>query len=166
MSKEITAIVALGANLGKPRQQIEKAFSAINQLEGVRLKAISPLFQTKAVGLTDQADFINAVVLLHTILNPQQLLQALQKLELDFGRERTIRFGPRTLDLDIVDYNGLVVNDQNLILPHPRAHERAFVMEPLARIVPNYQVGRHGKAAELAVTLLRQKPDEMVTILA
>ena len=166
MSKEITAIVALGANLGKPRQQIEKAFSAINQLEGVRLKAISPLFRTKAVGLTDQADFINAVVLLHTILNPQQLLQALQKLELDFGRERTIRFGPRTLDLDIVDYNGLVVNDQNLILPHPRAHERAFVMEPLARIVPNYQVGRHGKAAELAVTLLRQKPDEMVTILA
>ena len=166
MSKEITAIVALGANLGKPRQQIEKAFSAINQLEGVRLKAISPLFQTKAVGLTDQADFINAVVLLHTILNPQQLLQALQKLELDFGRERTIRFGPRTLDLDIVDYDGLVVNDQNLILPHPRAHERAFVMEPLARIVPNYQVGRHGKAAELAVTLLRQKPDEMVTILA
>lgn len=166
MSKEITAIVALGANLGKPRQQIEKAFSAINQLEGVRLKAISPLFQTKAVGLTDQADFINAVVLLHTILNPQQLLQALQKLELDFGRERTIRFGPRTLDLDIVDYNGLVVNDQNLILPHPRAHERAFVMEPLARIVPNYQVGKHGKAAELAVTLLRQKPDEMVTILA
>lgn len=166
MSKEITAIVALGANLGKPRQQIEKAFSAINQLEGVRLKAISPLFQTKAVGLTDQADFINAVVLLHTILNPQQLLQALQKLELDFGRERTIRFGPRTLDLDIVDYNGLVVNDQNLILPHPRAHERAFVMEPLARIVPNYQVGRHGKAAELAVTLLRQKPDETVTILA
>lgn len=166
MSKEITAIVALGANLGKPRQQIEKAFSAINQLEGVRLKAISPLFQTKAVGLTDQADFINAVVLLHTILNPQQLLQALQKLELDFGRERTIRFGPRTLDLDIVDYNGLVVNDQNLILPHPRAHERAFVMEPLARIVPNYKVGRHGKAAELAVTLLRQKPDEMVTILA
>lgn len=165
MSKEITAIVALGANLGKPRQQIEKAFSAINQLEGVRLKAISPLFQTKAVGLTDQADFINAVVLLHTILNPQQLLQALQKLELDFGRERTIRFGPRTLDLDIVDYNGLVVNDQNLILPHPRAHERAFVMEPLARIVPNYQVGKHGKAAELAVTLLRQKPDEMVTIL-
>ena len=166
MSKEITAIVALGANLGKPRQQIEKAFSAINQLEGVRLKAISPLFQTKAVGLTDQADFINAVVLLHTILNPQQLLQALQKLELDFGRERTIRFGPRTLDLDIVDYNGLVVNDQNLILPHPRAHERAFVMEPLARIVPDYQVGKHGKAAELAVTLLRQKPDEMVTILA
>ena len=166
MSKEITAIVALGANLGKPRQQIEKAFSAINQLEGVRLKAISPLFQTKAVGLTDQPDFINAVVLLHTILNPQQLLQALQKLELDFGRERTIRFGPRTLDLDIVDYNGLVVNDQNLILPHPRAHERAFVMEPLARIVPNYQVGKHGKAAELAVTLLRQKPDEMVTILA
>lgn len=166
MSKEITAIVALGANLGKPRQQIEKAFSAINQLEGVRLKAISPLFQTKAVGLTDQADFINAVVLLHTILNPQQLLQALQKLELDFGRERTIRFGPRTLDLDIIDYDGLVVNDQNLILPHPRAHERAFVMEPLARIVPNYQVGRHGKAAELAVTLLRQKPDEMVTILA
>lgn len=166
MSKEITAIVALGANLGKPRQQIEKAFSAINQLEGVRLKAISPLFQTKAVGLTDQADFINAVVLLYTILNPQQLLQALQKLELDFGRERTIRFGPRTLDLDIIDYDGLVVNDQNLILPHPRAHERAFVMEPLARIVPNYQVGRHGKAAELAVTLLRQKPDEMVTILA
>ena len=166
MSKEITAIVALGANLGKPRQQIEKAFSAINQLEGVRLKAISPLFQTKAVGLTDQADFINAVVLLHTILNPQQLLQALQKLELDFGRERTIRFGPRTLDLDIIDYDGLVVNDQNLILPHPRAHERAFVMEPLARIVPNYQVGRHGKAAELAVTLLQQKPDEMVTILA
>lgn len=166
MSKEITVIVALGANLGKPRQQIVKAFSAINQLEGVRLKAISPLFQTKAVGLTEQADFINAVVLLHTILNPQQLLQALQKLELDFGRERTIRFGPRTLDLDIIDYNGLVVNDQNLILPHPRAHERAFVMEPLARIVPNYQVGRHGKAAELAVTLLRQKPDEMVTILA
>ena len=166
MSKKIRAVVALGANLGKPRQQIEKALFAINHLEGVRLKAISPLFQTKAVGLADQPDFINAVVLLHTILNPQQLLQILQKLELDFGRERAIRFGPRTLDLDIIDYDGLVVNDQNLILPHPRAHERAFVMEPLARIVPNYQVGRHGKAAELAVTLLRQKPDEMVTILA
>ncbi len=166
MSKKIRAVVALGANLGKPRQQIEKALSAINHLEGVRLRAISPLFQTKAVGLTDQPDFINAVVLLHTILNPQQLLQTLQKLELDFGRERAIRFGPRTLDLDIIDYDGLVVNDQNLILPHPRAHERAFVMEPLARIVPDYQVGKHGKAAELAVTLLRQKPDEMVTILA
>lgn len=165
MSNKVIAAIALGANLGEPRQQIEAALIALSQIENVRIKAISPLYQTQPVGVTEQPDFINAVVLVATTLSPHQLLQVLQKLELDFGRQRTLRFGPRTLDLDVIDYNGQNMNDVDLILPHPRAHERAFVMEPLARIAPYYRIGNHGTAASLAVQLLQEKPSEAVSVL-
>lgn len=165
MTQNVTAVIALGANLGNPQQQITAALSALNQVDGVRIKAISPLYHTKPVGKTDQPDFINAVILVHTTLSAQLLLRQLQQIELDFGRERTIRFGPRTLDLDVIDYNLQLSHDPDLILPHPRAHERAFVMVPLARIAPYYRIGSHGTAAALAVKLLQEKPAEKVAVL-
>ncbi|MCO6504510.1 MAG: 2-amino-4-hydroxy-6-hydroxymethyldihydropteridine diphosphokinase [Snodgrassella sp.] len=165
MSEMVTAVISLGANLGDPQQQITAALTALNQIDGVRIKAISPFYQTKPVGVTTQPDFINAVILVNTTLDPHRLLQNLQQLELNFGRERTIRFGPRTLDLDIIDYNGQKRNDLELILPHPRAHDRAFVMVPLARIAPYYPIGDQGTAATLAKKLLQEKPREKVKVL-
>ncbi|MCO6522425.1 MAG: 2-amino-4-hydroxy-6-hydroxymethyldihydropteridine diphosphokinase [Snodgrassella sp.] len=160
----MTAVIALGANLKNPRQQVEAAMAALNQLAGVRVKAISPLYKTKPVGLTDQPDFVNAVVLVHTTLSAPELLSALLKLEEQLGRVRNVPNGPRVIDLDLIDYHHQIFNDTDLVLPHPRAHERAFVMAPLAAIAPYYVIGTHGSASTLAAKLLKAQPDAVTII--
>ncbi|NUE65780.1 2-amino-4-hydroxy-6-hydroxymethyldihydropteridine diphosphokinase [Snodgrassella sp. ESL0253] len=161
----VTAVIALGANLENPRQQVEAAMAALNQVKGIRVKAISPLYTTKPVGLTDQPDFVNAAVLVHTSLSASELLHTLLKLEKQQGRVRDIPNGPRVIDLDLIDYHHQIFNDADLVLPHPRAHERAFVMVPLAAIAPYYVIGTHGSASTLAAKLLKAQPDA-VTIIA
>ena len=148
-----TAVIALGSNLSQPQQQVRAALDELAALPGCCLLQASSLYLSAPVGYTDQPDFVNAVCLLETGLEPQDLLSALHSIEAKFGRERTFRNAPRTLDLDIIDFNGITLHNVRLTLPHPRAHERSFVMLPLAEIAPDYRLPGQSTAAELAATL-------------
>jgi 2-amino-4-hydroxy-6-hydroxymethyldihydropteridine diphosphokinase len=143
------AYVALGSNLGNPVQTIEDAIDAMAALRGSLLKAMSSLYRTAPVGLKHQPDFINAVVALDTRLSPRDLLAELFALEARFGRERSVKNAPRTLDLDLLLHGETVQDDPDLILPHPRMHERAFVLAPLAEVAPNLVIPGRGPVAEL-----------------
>jgi 2-amino-4-hydroxy-6-hydroxymethyldihydropteridine diphosphokinase len=131
------AYVALGSNLGDPEHQLSAAFVALDGLEGTELMGRSRLFWTSPQGgPPGQPDYLNAVARLETWLDPLELLQGLQAIEHQAGRQRRERWGPRTLDLDLLLYGGLVVAAPELILPHPRLAERAFVLVPLAEVAP------------------------------
>ena len=147
------AYVALGANLDDPVTQVHAAFDALRGLPASRLLRTSSLYRTAPVGYAEQPDFINAVCLIDTTLSAQALLAALHDIEAAFGRERSFRNAPRTLDLDIIDYAHCRHSSDALTLPHPRAHERSFVMLPLAEIAPDYALGSYGTAAGLAERL-------------
>jgi len=124
------AYVGFGANLGDPASTLQAAVVALGRTAGT-VTAGSHIYRSRPIGLTDQPDFQNAVARLSTMLAPEALLDELLGLESRFGRVREIRFGPRTLDLDLLWYEGVVRNDERLTLPHPRAHEREFVLRPL-----------------------------------
>lgn len=147
------AVIALGSNLENPVQQVEAALAAIAALPGVSLLRRSACYQTAPVGYADQPDFINAVCEVDTTLAPQALLAALLEVEQAFGRVRTFRNAPRVLDLDLLLVDGVVLDTDFLTLPHPRMHERAFVMLPLADMAADMQVGNHGAAADIAAGL-------------
>lgn len=147
------AIIALGSNLENPIQQIQNALAQLTALPEIQDCRVSSLYRTAPVGYADQPDFINAVAQIRTTASAPELLQLLQSVENAFGRVRTFQNAPRTLDLDIVDFNHENWDTPELILPHPRAHERGFVMLPLAEIAPDYPLGTHGSAAELAAKL-------------
>ncbi len=147
------AVIALGSNLENPVQQVEAALAAIAALPGVSLLRRSACYQTAPVGYADQPDFINAVCEVQTSLSPEALLTALLEVEQAFGRVRTFRNAPRVLDLDLLLVEGVVLDTDFLTLPHPRMHERAFVMLPLADMAADMQVGNHGAAADIAAGL-------------
>ncbi|WP_147695736.1 2-amino-4-hydroxy-6-hydroxymethyldihydropteridine diphosphokinase [Vogesella mureinivorans] len=147
------AVIALGSNLENPVQQVEAALAAIAALPGVSLLRRSACYQTAPVGYADQPDFINAVCEVQTSLSPEALLAALLEVEQAFGRVRTFRNAPRVLDLDLLLVEGVVLETDFLTLPHPRMHERAFVMLPLADMAADMQVGNHGAAADIAAGL-------------
>jgi 2-amino-4-hydroxy-6-hydroxymethyldihydropteridine diphosphokinase len=131
------AFIALGSNLGVGAYALNGALADINQLPDTRVLQVSPWYRSQAIGgPADQPDYLNAVCEIDTALEPNSLLQALQHIEHCFGRERQVRWGPRTLDLDIICYDDLVSEDPELTLPHPRAHQRAFVIQPLADLAP------------------------------
>ncbi|MDO4434218.1 MAG: 2-amino-4-hydroxy-6-hydroxymethyldihydropteridine diphosphokinase [Alysiella sp.] len=155
MSEFHTAVIAFGSNLANPAQQVEKAAQAVASLPEILSLTLSPLYLSKPFGYAEQPDFVNAVAVLHIqkSMTPVQFLSKLQEIENEFGRVRTFRNAPRTLDLDIIDFNHQCLDSPNLILPHPRAHERSFVMLPLSQIAPNYPIGKHGTAQELAMKL-------------
>lgn len=150
---ETAAYVALGANLGDPAAQVERALAELAQLPQTRLTARSGLYLSKPVGYTDQPDFINAVAELRTALSPRALLDALLDLEHRQGRDRGIKNGPRTLDLDLLLYDGLALHEAGLTLPHPRMAERAFVLAPLAEIAPEAVIPGRGAAAAVLADL-------------
>lgn len=131
------AIIALGSNMGQSIETLTEALKAINNIDGVTIVKASSLYRTKPVGYLDQDDFINAVIELEISILPMDLYDNLAKIELDFGRVRLIKNGPRTLDLDVISCDNLLSDDPKLILPHPRAQERAFVIVPMSEIVPN-----------------------------
>lgn len=131
------AYISLGSNMGNSINIILKAIDCINRSNHSKVIKQSSLYKTKPVGYMMQDDFINAVIMIQTSLGPYELLEFLQKLELEFKRERIIRFGPRTLDLDILLFNDLILNDKILTIPHERMFKRAFVLIPLAQIEPN-----------------------------
>ena len=147
------AVIALGSNLAEPVRQVRAALSALEAHPQIQIEKTSSLYVTAPVGYDDQPDFVNAVCSVRTSLDGVSLLAVLNRIEADFGRERTFRNAPRTLDLDIIDFDGISSDDPHLTLPHPRAHERSFVMKPLAEILPDFVLGRHGRAADLAAAL-------------
>lgn len=137
------AWIALGSNLGDSGAILAQALADIAQLPNSRLLASSARYRTAPIGGPDQPDFLNAVCLIETQLSPTELLHALQQLEQQAGRVRHERWGPRTLDLDIIAIDELQLNDPELTLPHPRAHQRAFVLQPLAELSPQLILAGH-----------------------
>ncbi|GEL95714.1 2-amino-4-hydroxy-6-hydroxymethyldihydropteridine diphosphokinase [Cellulomonas composti] len=133
----VDAVLALGANLGNAQETLRAAVSALAATPGVVLVDVSPLARTAPVGGPQQPDFLNAVVLVRTTLSPRGLLRATQAIEQQHGRERHEHWGPRTLDVDIVVYGQVLATTDDLELPHPRAHERAFVLQPWAQADPH-----------------------------
>ena len=133
----VEAFVGLGANLDNPLQQVRQAIAELDGIERTRVLAASSMYRSVPVGYADQPDFINAVARLQTELSPRELLDALHVIENHHGRRRSVRNAPRTLDLDLLSYGALVVEEEGLTLPHARMHERAFVLLPLAEIAPD-----------------------------
>jgi 2-amino-4-hydroxy-6-hydroxymethyldihydropteridine diphosphokinase len=135
-----TAFIALGSNLDDPAAQVRAGFAALAALPGTRLVARSSLYRSAPVGYKDQPDFINATACIITTLAPRALLNALLMIEREHGRVREFHNAPRTLDLDLLLYDNLQYHEEGLTLPHPRLHERAFVLAPLAEIAPTLSV--------------------------
>ena len=142
------AYVALGANLGNPERTVKAAISALHDLPGSKLLAASSLYRTAPVGLRNQPDFVNAVVSIETQLDPMGLLDALFKVETAFGRRRGIPNGPRTLDLDLLLHGASILQSGSLVLPHPRMHQRAFVLVPLVELDSSIVIPGHGRALD------------------
>lgn len=145
------AVVALGANIGSPREQMDVAIALLR--EATEVKAVSSYFMTKPVGGPEQPDYLNAVCILESELPALDLLAVLQGIEKSLGRERDVRWGPRTIDLDLIQYGSLLSAAAELELPHPRAHERRFVLEPWFEIEPDAILLTHGKISELLAQL-------------
>lgn len=143
------ACIALGSNLDNPEQQVRIALCALAGLPLTRLIAASSLYRSAPVGYHDQPDFVNAVAVIKTGLAARALLEHLIVIERSSGRVREFPNAPRTLDLDIVLYGESVVSEPGLIIPHPRMHERAFVVVPLVEIAPRARVPGRGIARDL-----------------
>lgn len=144
------AYVALGSNLGDSKQHMLDAIEALAALPGTQVTERSHIYRTPPWGKLDQPDFLNAVAVLDTELEPHDLLDALLNIERVAGRERNgERWGPRTLDLDLLHIAGKTVNSERLTLPHPHIADRAFVLLPLHDVAPELDIPGQGKVAEL-----------------
>ena len=152
-----TVFVGIGSNLSDPRAQVLEAVRALAGLPQTRLLASSSLYRSAPVGFLDQPDFVNAVAQLETELGPRELLEALLELEREHGRTREFLNAPRTLDLDVLLYDGLCHHEHGLTIPHPRMHERAFVLQPLLEIAPDCAIPGIGPAAECLVRCAGQQ---------
>lgn len=141
------AVIALGANIGDPQEQMEIAVALLK--ESLDVKAVSDFYITKPVGGPEQPDYLNAVCIAESELPAADLLSLLHGIEKVLGRERIERWGPRTIDLDLIQYGGILSYADELMLPHPRAHERRFVLEPWHSIDPDAILLTHGKISEL-----------------
>ncbi|MER6958915.1 MULTISPECIES: 2-amino-4-hydroxy-6-hydroxymethyldihydropteridine diphosphokinase [unclassified Streptomyces] len=152
------AVIALGSNLGNRLETLQGAIDALEDTPGVRIKAVSPVYETEPWGVEpgSQPSYFNAVVLLKTTLPPSSLLERAHAVEEAFHRVREERWGARTLDVDIVAYADVVDDDPHLTLPHPRAHERAFVLAPWHDVEPEAQLPGRGTVASLLDTLTRE----------
>ena len=132
----VHAAIALGSNLDDPEAHVTRGFEDLGALPGTRVLARSKLYRTRPVGYLEQPDFVNACALVETELAPRPLLDALLDIERRHGRKREIPNGPRTLDLDIIVYGDRKVDEPGLVIPHPRAKEREFVVKPLMDVWP------------------------------
>ncbi|MDT0568975.1 2-amino-4-hydroxy-6-hydroxymethyldihydropteridine diphosphokinase [Streptomyces sp. DSM 3412] len=152
------AVISIGSNLGNRLENLQGAVDALEDTPGVRVKAVSPVYETEPWGVApgSQPSYFNAVVVLKTTLPPSSLLERAQAVEEAFHRVRDERWGPRTLDVDIVSYADVVSDDPVLTLPHPRAHERAFVLAPWHDVEPEAQLVGRGPVALLLDGITRE----------
>jgi 2-amino-4-hydroxy-6-hydroxymethyldihydropteridine diphosphokinase len=155
------AVLSLGSNLGNRLETLQGAVDALEDTPGVRVKAVSPVYETEPWGVEpgSQPSYFNAVVVLKTTLPPSSLLERAHAVEEAFNRVRDERWGPRTLDVDIVAYADVVSEDPDLTLPHPRAHERAFVLAPWHDVEPEAQLPGRGPVAGLLDTVTGEGVD-------
>lgn len=151
------AFVAFGSNMGEKRDYIEKALTAMKEHKQIRVKKISSVYETKPYGGVEQEDFLNGAVMMDTLLYPKELLAFLQELEKRAGRERTIHWGPRTLDLDILFYGDRRIWEDDLTVPHPDMKNRDFVLKPMAEIAPYFIHPVYGKTMKEMLKELNQK---------
>lgn len=160
------AVLAVGSNLGDRLGTLQGCVKAIGHLRDIDVLAISPVYETVPVGGPPQPDYLNAVLIVQTGLRPRELLEAAHRIEADFGRVRGERFGPRTLDIDIISYSGEVSSDPALTLPHPRAHERAFVLGPWHDLDAHAELPGRGTVDHLLAGLdrvgIRPVPDAVL----
>ena len=145
------AVIALGANIGNPQEQIDLAIALLK--ESIDVKKVSSMYTTAPVGGVEQPDFINAVCIAESELPAADLLSLLHGIEKVLGRTREIHWGPRTIDLDLIQYGSILSYAEELTLPHPRAHERRFVLEPWQEIDPDAILLTHGKVNDLLAQL-------------
>jgi 2-amino-4-hydroxy-6-hydroxymethyldihydropteridine diphosphokinase len=143
------AVIALGSNAGDRLDNLQGGLDALFDTPGLTLLAVSPVFETRPVGGPDQPDYLNAVLIAATSLPARAVLERCHAVEASFGRVRTGRWGPRTLDLDLIVYGDLVSDDPELTLPHPRAHERAFVLAPWLAADPAGYIPGRGSVRDL-----------------
>ncbi|MFJ9180834.1 2-amino-4-hydroxy-6-hydroxymethyldihydropteridine diphosphokinase [Streptomyces sp. NPDC102360] len=157
LSNPRRAVISLGANLGNRLETLQGAVDALEDTPGVRVKAVSPVYETEPWGVDpdSQPSYFNAVVVLKTTLPPSSLLERAHAVEEAFHRVRDERWGARTIDVDIVAYADEVSDDPYLTLPHPRAHERAFVLVPWHDVEPEAQLPGHGPVAQLLDAVTR-----------
>lgn len=130
------AVIALGSNMGDRQGYLAGAVEKLDAVKGCRVRKVSGFLKTPPYGVTDQADFLNGCLELETLLYPHELLDELHRIEKEAGRERILRWGPRTLDLDIIFYDDLILQDSDLCIPHVEMHKREFVLKPLSEIAP------------------------------
>ena len=154
---KVQAFIGLGANLGDPESQVRRAVAALSDLPGTRVLAASSLYRTAPVGVGEQPDFINAVAKIETTLGARALLDGLIATEARFGRERPFPGAARTLDLDLLLYGDRTIDEPGLVVPHPRMHERAFVLAPLAEMEAETVVPGKGRAGALLKACAGQK---------
>jgi 2-amino-4-hydroxy-6-hydroxymethyldihydropteridine diphosphokinase len=143
------AYVGIGSNLERPREQVLQAFDELDRIPATRLVRKSSLYRTAPVGHADQPDFINAVAELDSALSPREMLEHLKRIEAGHGRARSFPNAPRTLDLDLLLFDERTIGDADLVVPHPRMHERAFVLKPLAEIAPGAAIPGKGTVKDL-----------------
>ena len=154
--------IALGANLGDPVATVNAAILALRELPQTRFIAASSLYRTAPVGLKHQPDFINAVVEVIAVSPAPTFLETLFAIESRFGRQRSVKNAPRTLDLDLLLYGDAVSDDPQLTLPHPRLHERAFVLAPLAEIAPQLRIPGRGQVSDLLLLCADQQVEKLL----
>jgi len=133
---QITAYIGIGSNIGEREKNLNHAIEMLNLTNEVDVTTVSSYINTAPVGYTEQSDFLNAVVEVKTTLSAHELLEACKHIEKELKRVRIIRWGPRTIDLDILLYGDLILTEENLTIPHPRMHQREFVLKPLNEIAP------------------------------
>jgi 2-amino-4-hydroxy-6-hydroxymethyldihydropteridine diphosphokinase len=149
------ALIGIGSNIGLAAGNCEKAIALINNSESVNVTAQSSLYESEPVGKADQAWFVNAAIEVHTTLAPEELLQLLLKVEQGFGRTRNEKWGPRIIDLDLLDYEGMIMDSKTLTLPHPEMAQRRFVLEPLSEIAGE---SVHPLKKKMFLDLLKELP--------
>ncbi|MDO5573122.1 MAG: 2-amino-4-hydroxy-6-hydroxymethyldihydropteridine diphosphokinase [bacterium] len=132
-----TAYVALGSNMGEREEYLQNAIQTLEERADCSVERISRFIETEPYGYTEQERFLNGMIELHTLLLPEELLALLQEIEQEAKRERVTKWGPRTLDLDIIFYDDMIIDSVELTVPHADMHNRGFVLEPLAQIAPN-----------------------------
>ena len=153
--------IALGSNLKNPKKQIKDGIQSIKKIDGVQILSKSKLYETPPVGILDQPNFVNAVIKIDSDLSPNKLLEELLNIENNAARVRVDKNGPRTLDLDILLFNDLILDKKNLIIPHPRMHERLFVLIPLKDIDETIVIPNHGAIIDI---INRLTPEKIIRI--
>jgi len=155
------AFVGIGSNLEDPRAHVLRALDELAELPGTRVTARSSLYRTAPIGHAAQPDFINAVAAVDTQLSPDALLRELQAIESRHRRKRSFPNAPRTLDLDLLLYGDARIDEPGLSVPHPRMHERAFVLQPLLEIAPQVEIPQRGAASRCLAASADQKVERI-----